>query len=312
MAEKLKKYPSREAAVFAYLVMLLKYVGIKELSGYHEQILARYRMIQPRPRGYNPTNKDSWCAIFVCALAWALGFRDWPWECSCSMIRYEAMRRGIWRSGWETTVKPGMWVIYDWQGDGGMDHIGVVVAVEGNEVVIVEGNYDNAVKIRRIKIGDKSVAGFVDLDYGELVEVQEESVEALRPGGSGNRVRVLQAFLAGAGYYVGNLDGDYGSATTLAVEGFQAANGLDVDGKAGPKTQARIKSGEWIAKRREVQAMPEKRYNSIEELPEYAKGTIRQLVEQGHLSGREDGMLDLSDDMIRVLEIFARAWGFPE
>lgn len=312
MAEPRKRYPTVEAAVNAYLVSLLKYVGVKERSVYHEQILAMYRMIRPLPRGYNPTNKDSWCAIFVCALAWALGFRDFPWECSCSMIRNESKIRGIWRNGWETTVKPGMWVIYDWQGDGGMDHIGVVVAVEGNEVVIVEGNYDNAVKIRRIKIGDKIVAGFVDLDYGELVEAQEESVEALRPGDSGNRVRVLQAFLAGAGYYVGNLDGDYGNATTLAVEGFQAANGLDVDGKAGPKTQARIKSGEWTAKRREVQAMPENRYNSIEELPEYAKDTIRQLVEQGYLSGREDGKLDLSDDMIRVLEISARVWGFPE
>ena len=300
MAEPRKTYPTVEAAVNAYLVLLLKYVGVKERSVYHEQILAMYRMIRPLPRGYNPTKKDSWCAIFVCAPAWALGCRDWPWECSCSMIRNEAKIRGIWRNGWETTVKPGMWVIYDWQGDGGMDHIGVVVAVEGNEVVIVEGNYDNAVKIRRIKIGDKIVAGFVDLDYGELVEEAAPKKTALRPGDSGEDVRKLQFKLGLAGYYVGNLDGDYGAATTRAVTDFQAANGLDPDGKCGPKTQAVIEKWNFKLKKKEVGAVEEKRYPRIDELPKWAQPTIAKLVERKIIEGLGDGKLDLSMDMIRM------------
>lgn len=309
MAQAVKKYRTVNEAVLAYLVALLSYCGIAEKSIYHEQILAKYRMIQPRPRGYNPTTKDSWCAIFLCAIGWALGFRDWPWECSCTEIRNEAKVRGIWRNGWEATPRPGMWVIYDLDGNKAVDHIGAVIAVVGNELWVVEGNYSDAVKIRRIKIGDERVAGFVDLDFSELVELDVEPVQALRPGDSGGDVKALQAFLLGAGYYVGNLDGDYGNATTVAVMGFQAANGLDVDGKAGPMTQAKIKSGEWIAKQREVGKMPEKRYNSVEELPEYARGVIQALIGTGALTGREDGKLDLSDDMVRVLVIAARAWG---
>lgn len=309
MAQVVKKYRTVNEAVLAYLVAMLSYCGIAEKSIYHEQILAKYRMIQPRPRGYNPTTKDSWCAIFLCAIGWAVGFRDWPWECSCAMIRNEAKVRGIWRNGWETTPKPGMWTIYDLDGNKAIDHTGAVIAVIGNEMWVVEGNYSDSVKIRRIQIGDERVVGFVDLDYTELVEEDVEPVAALRPGMSGGEAKALQAFLLGAGYYAGNLDGDYGAATTLAVMGFQAANGLEADGKAGPKTQAKIKSGEWIAKQREVGKMPEKRYNSVEELPEYARGIIQALIGTGALTGREDGKLDLSDDMVRVLVISARAWG---
>lgn len=309
MAQAIKKFRTANEAVLAYLVALLSYCGIEERSVYHQQILAKYRMISPLPRKHNPTVDDSWCAIFLSAIGWATGFRRWPWECSCSLIRTEAKARGIWRDKWAATVKPGMWCLYDWDKNGSMDHIGAVVAVIGNEVWVVEGNYSDAVKIRRIQIGDERVAGFVDLDYSEMVELETEPVKALRPGDSGGEVRALQAFLAGAGYYLGNLDGDYGNATTVAVMGFQAANGLEVDGKAGPITQAKIKGGEWAAQQREVGKMPEKRYNSVDELPGYAQPYIRALADSGALAGRGDGELDLSEDMVRTLVVCSRAFG---
>ena len=309
MAVAVKKYPTAEAAADAYLVGLLKFCGIAEGSVQHQQILTLYRMISPRPRGYNPTEKDAWCAIFLCAIAWGMGFRSWPWECSVPRIMAKAKADGIWIEGWSQTPRPGMWCLYDWGNDGTANHIGAVVRVVGNEAVVVEGNYNNTVKLRRITIGDGRVEGFVDVPFQELVEAPEAPEKALRPGDAGADVRCLQAFLAGAGSYEGNLDGDYGSATTVAVMGFQAANGLDVDGKAGPKTQTMIRSGEWAAKRKEVQAVQEKRYNTIEELPEYAKGAIQALIDAGALTGKGDGRLDLSEDMLRVLVVCARAMG---
>lgn len=50
-------------------------------------------------------------------------------------------------------------------------------------------------------------------------------------------------------------------------------------------------------------------YNTLEELPEYAKPTISKLVEAGHLKGSESG-LSLSKDMVRILVILDRAGVF--
>lgn len=61
----------------------------------------------------------------------------------------------------------------------------------------------------------------------------------LRMGSKGQRVRELQALLSRAGFKVG-VDGDFGQATRKAVSDFQRANGLDVDGVYGPKTEAAL------------------------------------------------------------------------
>ena len=54
------------------------------------------------------------------------------------------------------------------------------------------------------------------------------------------RVRALQRRLAGAGYASGPIDGRYGPLTEQAVDRFQAARGLVVDGIAGPLTLAAL------------------------------------------------------------------------
>jgi peptidoglycan hydrolase-like protein with peptidoglycan-binding domain len=59
------------------------------------------------------------------------------------------------------------------------------------------------------------------------------------PGGSAP-VRALQRRLARAGDPPGPIDGRYGPLTERAVIRFQAANGLQVDGIAGPRTLARV------------------------------------------------------------------------
>lgn len=46
----------------------------------------------------------------------------------------------------------------------------------------------------------------------------------------------IQTALKNAGFYTGKIDGDIGPGTKKAVEAFQQANNLKVDGKVGPKT----------------------------------------------------------------------------
>ena len=57
-----------------------------------------------------------------------------------------------------------------------------------------------------------------------------------RRGSSGAVVRTIQEKLSAWGYYSGEADGVYGSATEKAVKSFQQNNGLTADGIAGPAT----------------------------------------------------------------------------
>lgn len=57
-----------------------------------------------------------------------------------------------------------------------------------------------------------------------------------KKGSSGAVVSQIQTKLKNWGYYAGDVDGIYGSATERAVRAFQRKNGLTVDGKAGTQT----------------------------------------------------------------------------
>ena len=66
---------------------------------------------------------------------------------------------------------------------------------------------------------------------------------ALRRGSTGSTVSQLQTKLRSMGYYSGNIDGIYGSATETAVRNFQRAGGLTVDGIAGARYLRRRRGG---------------------------------------------------------------------
>jgi len=55
-------------------------------------------------------------------------------------------------------------------------------------------------------------------------------------------IRNLQTALARLGFDPNGLDGKYGNGTFTAVQEFQKANGLDVDGQAGPETMKALKN----------------------------------------------------------------------
>lgn len=303
------RYASEQAARDAYLRELLSYCGITEGGKEHKQIVALYNQISPRPRGYAASIEDDWCAIFLCAVAWGLGFREWPWECSCPKIMTAAKAQGIWHNGWDDGAQLGRWVLYDFNGNGSADHIGAVVHVDDTGIWVAEANYGNTVKVRRIEAGDDRVLGFVALPYGGLVEAPAEAVAALRPGDSGERVYLLQVILKGAGYYAGLIDGDYGASTTAAVAAFQTANALEADGKCGPATQGKLRSGSFVLKTvdEEVESVAQKIYKRVEDVPEYARPTIGKLVDRGLLLGVDVNDLGLTDDLIRMLVINDRA-----
>ena len=48
-------------------------------------------------------------------------------------------------------------------------------------------------------------------------------------------------------------------------------------------------------------------YNTIDEVPDWARPTIQMLVDKGWLKGNGDGQLGLNDTMLRLLVINDRA-----
>lgn len=71
--------------------------------------------------------------------------------------------------------------------------------------------------------------GVSDIQEGYLTE-----------GMAGGVVMAIQELLEALGYELGEVDGDFGPRTRAAVEAFQRANGLDVDGVVGPVTKAKL------------------------------------------------------------------------
>ena len=160
-----------------------KWVGIQEGSDDHKAILAIYNSIRPLPRGYAMEVKDPWCAAFVSAAAQEAGVAGlYPMECSCPKMIELAKEMGIWQERDDHVPKTADWVLYDWQ-DGGSgdntgspDHIGVVIGVEGKQMRIVEGNYGNAVKIRRMSINARTIRGFICPDYASIADPDEPRI----------------------------------------------------------------------------------------------------------------------------------------
>ena len=145
-----------------------RWLGIREGSREHQEILDSYNAIRPLPRGYTVQMTDPWCAAFASAAAVMAGEGErYPLECSCSQMIARAEEMGIWVENDAHVPIPGDWVLYNWQakadGDdsGAPDHVGVVIAMEGDEILAVEGNYDNSVKLRRFPLNWEKIRGFV-------------------------------------------------------------------------------------------------------------------------------------------------------
>lgn len=73
--------------------------------------------------------------------------------------------------------------------------------------------------------------------YINYTDSDKTSVHAIsRLGSKGEEVRRIQNKLRSLGFYSGNIDGIYGSATKNAVIAFQKSRGITADGIAGQKT----------------------------------------------------------------------------
>ncbi|MCH5297572.1 MAG: peptidoglycan-binding protein [Ruminococcus sp.] len=73
-------------------------------------------------------------------------------------------------------------------------------------------------------------------DDAEAETEASETTEGIKAGDSGEKVASIQSRLKELGYYDGEENGNFDSATTSAVKAFQSANGLEVTGVVDDET----------------------------------------------------------------------------
>lgn len=78
-----------------------------------------------------------WCAVFVWWVCKHAGVYLPVKTASCTVLMAYAKSAGMWV---KKNYRPGDLCIYDWNGDGKPDHIGIVYSVSGNTVIAIEGN----------------------------------------------------------------------------------------------------------------------------------------------------------------------------
>ena len=229
------------------------WLGYRESNGSHKPIIDLYNSHKPLARGYAVKYTDEWCATFVSAVGIKAGLVDiMPTECSCSKMISLFKKLGSWVESDAHTPKPADVCFYDWDDSGKGDnighpeHVGLVEKVEGDTIYVIEGNYSNSVKRRKIKVNGRYIRGYGTPNYASKEEqaaapstpdtpVKDKSptkeiqinLPTLKEGSEGQAVKDCGEH---------GDDGEYGKDTRAAVEHYQEAKGLEVDGEAGPDT----------------------------------------------------------------------------
>ena len=150
------------------------WVGKKESDGSHKSIIDLYNSHKPLARNYKVKYTDSWCATTMGALAVKTGATDIiPMECSVAKMVSIASKNKIWVENDAYVPQTGDMIVYDWddngKGDnrGNPDHIGIVKSVNKTKgtLQIIEGNYNDKVAVRNIKVNAKYIRGYITPKY---------------------------------------------------------------------------------------------------------------------------------------------------
>ncbi len=87
---------------------------------------------------------------------------------SCSNVNYcptivnWAKKENIWAGRGSYTPQAGDAILFDWQGDGTSDHIGIVEKVANGKVYTIEGNSSDSVARRSYSLSSSKVMGYIN------------------------------------------------------------------------------------------------------------------------------------------------------
>lgn len=150
--------------------------------------------------------------------------------------------KGRWHSG-AAGIQPGDVVFFDWNGSrnrDAIDHVGLVVHVDGSKIFTVEGNKGD--ECQRVTRDDTYIAGYGRPAYVKPVLKAPAGKPVLKKGAAGGKIIVLQRCLNKIQKAKLVEDGSFGDLTKAAVKAFQGSHKdakgkrLLVDGEYGGNT----------------------------------------------------------------------------
>lgn len=153
-----------------------RWYGASESDNSHRPIIDIYNGHKPLAAGYLVQYSDNWCATFVSCVAIECRLTDIiPTECGCQRQIDLFQKLGCWEENDDYIPLPGDIIFYSSKKPFGdntawSDHVGIVVGTQGKWIKVIEGNYNEKVEYRIIRIGDSLIRGYGLPDYGGSCE----------------------------------------------------------------------------------------------------------------------------------------------
>lgn len=241
------------------------YLGTEEGSQKHKEIISYYNNCR-YVDAYKMTMNDPWCAAFVVACFGRANCPDLiPCVASCDQMISWFKKWGRYSKPSNTAVTRGSILFYDWNNDGGSDHVGIVTNNSMGDLQVIEGNKSDSVGYRSIRISDPRIVGVGMPHYGaeKVSQLTDQIIEAIRPlnqyteyyskfsyedrktifslpllkkGSSGVYVQILQILLKYKGHFSFDVTGQFDEETNNVVLSWQLIKNLETDGVVGRET----------------------------------------------------------------------------
>lgn len=193
---------------------------------------------------YSPSlNGQKWCAMFV---SWVFHHAGHPLGHvqTAKGIHHCQSAHNYYREKGRLTTNPqeGDIVIYDWEGNGHADHIGIFIKWTNNSKTAIEawegntsvGNDSDGGRVMKRIRSRNLIKSFINPGvYTEAAITPEATV--LKNGDRGSAVTQIQKHLYAIGYEI-EIDGWFGNQTETMLKDYQTKNSMTVSGTADSVT----------------------------------------------------------------------------
>lgn len=153
-----------------------KWLDCKESDESFKPIIDMYNSHEPLAVDYVVKYTDQWCATFGSTVAIECGLTDIiPTECGCQRQIALFDELDCWQEDDAYIPLPGDYIFYalsnkEDNNTAWSDHVGIVVGTWNDYIKVIEGNNNEAVRYRIIKVNDVKIRGYGLPNYSEITE----------------------------------------------------------------------------------------------------------------------------------------------